>query len=80
MYEIVVYDKKRIYMINGDSSDPCDYPTIPVGASVFILDTEKVYLKIGPFKYIMVDFYNIPSKNTTSVLGMAIIGTMNIGE
>lgn len=89
MYEIIVYDKKKSYVLFGDSANLRDYPTIPVGASVFILDTQKVYSKIGPEEIQEVDFENTnipdepgtePEVNTTSVLGKAIIGTMNIGE
>ena len=88
MYEIIVYDKKKSYVIFGESADLKDYPTIPVGASVFILDTQKVYSKVGPDEIQWVDFEdNIsdepdtePEVNTTSILGEAIIGEMIIGE
>lgn len=88
MYEIIVYDKKKSYVIFGNSPDPKDYPTIPVGASVFVLDTQKVYSKIGPDDINWVDFEDDtpdepgtePEDKTTSALGEAIIGEMIIGE
>lgn len=89
MYEIIVYDKKSSYVLFGTSKNLKDYPTIPVGAYAFILDTQQVFSKIGPEKLHEVDFDDVdpidPNENpevvnTTSVLGKAIIGTMNIGE
>ncbi len=88
MYELIVYDKKKSYVLFGDSSNPKDYPTIPVGATVFVLDTQKVYSKTGPDNIKQVDFEDdtmpeLPDDdlegNTTSVLGPAIIGEMIIG-
>ena len=61
MYERIVYDKKKSYVIFGESADLKDYPTIPVGASVFILDTKKVYSKIGPDIIHQVDFEDTAS-------------------
>ena len=89
MYELIVYDKKKSYILIGESPNPKDYPTIPVGASVFVLDTQRVFSKIGPSDMNLVDFEDEdvpdepstePEINTTSVLGEAIIGEMNIGE
>ena len=88
MYELIVYDKKKSYVLFGTSSNPKDYATIPVGAHVFVLDKQKVFSKIGPNDMHEVDFDDIdpddpstePEENTTSVLGKAIIGKMNIGE
>ena len=89
MYELIVYDKKKSYVLFGESPDPKDYPTIPVGASVFVLDTQRVFSKVGPGDMNWVDFEDEdtpdepgtePEENTTSVLGEAIIGEMNIGE
>lgn len=89
MYELIIYDKKKSYVLFGESSNPKDYPTIPVGASVFVLDTQRVFSKVGPSNMNLVDFEDEdisdepstePEINTTSVLGEAIIGEMNIGE
>lgn len=88
MFELIVYDKNKSYILYGESDNLKDYPTIPVGATVFILDTYEVYSKIGPDDSIKVDFDDIdpddpstePEESTTSVLGEAIIGEMNIGE
>lgn len=88
MYEIIVYDKKKSYVLYGNSKDLRNYPTIPVGASVFILDTLEVFHKQGPENSIQVDGDNETSDNPsenpealfTSKLGAAIIGQMNIGE
>ena len=87
MYEIIVYDKNKSYMLVGESKDLKDYPTIPVGAHAFILDNLTVFHKRGPDENIQVDAENPPETpdeepevNTTSELGAAVIGEMNIGE
>lgn len=89
MYELIVYDKKKSYILFGESPNPKDYPTIPVGASVFVLDTQRVFSKAGPSDINLVDFEDEdisdepgaePEKDTTSLLGDAIIGKMNMGE
>lgn len=89
MYELIVYDKKKSYILFGESPNPKDYPTIPVGASVFVLDTQRVFSKAGPDDINLVDFEDEdipdepgtePEKDTTSLLGEAIVGKMNMGE
>ena len=55
MSKLIVYDKNKSYMISGESKNLKDYPTIPVGASAFILDSLEVLYKQGPNIGIQVD-------------------------
>lgn len=88
MYKLMVYDKNKSYMLVGESANPDDYTTIPVGASVFVLDTLEVFHKQSPDDTIQVDVEEDISPDNpsdepaaaTSVLGEAIIGEMKIGE
>lgn len=43
--QIIVYEYKNSYTLFGESTDLKDYPTIPVGANAFIVDTREMFLK-----------------------------------
>lgn len=43
--QIIVYEYKNSYTLFGESTDLKDYPTIPVGANVFIVETKEMFLK-----------------------------------
>lgn len=75
MYELIVHYGKSKYCLFGDSLNMEDYPTIPVGAWVYVPDTGDLFFIHEPRKGFDLD----NPISTTSILGEAIIGEMELG-
>ena len=75
MYELIVHYGKSKYGLFGDSLNIEDYPTIPVGAQVYVPNTGDLFFIHGPKKGFDLD----NPINITSILGEAIIGEMELG-
>lgn len=85
MYQLIITHGAHTYSLFGDSTNIEDYPTIPVGAFVSIPAIGDIAYIYGPKKGFDLDGSEgqpdeeMPD-NTSSAIGDAIIGEMNIGE
>lgn len=74
MYELIVHHGKSSYVLFGESLDMKDYPTIPVGAWVYIPDTGDLFFIHKPSQG-----FDLDESDNDGVLNRGKLGEMILG-